>query len=171
MFNLQAFSTQKSPVSDGPTAVALARIRGLLTKLLHNPETGVLYLLNGDASPITKGMLCRFDADNRVTPTTYLFGDTAVVCLADSLAAGEWGFFRFAGEAEVRLINGIAPSSSDVVYVSGVDGLGDISAPGGAGTWIKQVGWILDPTDYVTVTNPLVKTVLEPCCGIYNPII
>lgn len=172
MFDLQSFSAQKSLVSDGPVSIALAKIRGLLTKLLHSPETGVLYLQNDDTVPITVGMICAFTDDNAVQPSVNNDEDLSrAVCIAlgDSVDNGDWGFFRFAGEAEVLLVDAIDPEPNEGIYVSGVEGKGTNSPTAVAGEWVKQVGFVLDDSMYTTVTNPFVRILIENCCADQNP--
>jgi len=169
MFDLQSFSSQKSMVSDGPSSIALARIRGLLTKLLHNPETGVLYLQNDDAVAITKGMICSFSDDNAVqrsinnSDTLY---NAVCVALGDSVAVGDWGFYRFNGEAEILLIDGEATAPSLPIYVAGEAGKGTITPTAVLTEWVKQIGFILDDSTYGD--DSLVKIVIERCCGEVN---
>ena len=172
MFDLQSFSTQKSMVSDGPASIALAKIRGLLTKLLHSPETGVLYLQNDDTVPITHGMICAFSDNNAVQPAVNdsdSLYNAVCIALNDSINNGDWGFFRFAGEAEVLLVDAIDPEPNEAIYVSGVEGKGTNSPTAVAGEWVKQVGFVLDDSMYVTITNPFIRIVIENCCGDQNP--
>jgi len=167
IFNLQGFSAQKSLVSDGATANALNRIRDLLNDLLHSPETGVLHLQSDEgAVNITKGMIVAISTGANECVRAVEGGAPAAergfaVCLSDSVAPSAWGYFRFKGEADVRLVNGLVDlDEAQAINLSTTDGLGTNQAT----AVLRRVGLIVDATEYVTVTNPLVRIVTEFCC-------
>lgn len=175
MFNLQSFSSQKSLVADGNIAVALNRIRSLLTKLLHSPETGVIYLTSIDAVTITKGMIVSLGTTNPYTCFRSFAQDVIgqpytvrgiAICLSNSIATGEGGYFRIAGEALVTLDTGLTPVEGDSVYVSPIaEGLGNNNQPSGT-DWIRQVGIIKDTNGYDNYVpgKDKVKIIIEKCC-------
>ena len=176
MFNLQAFSTQKSGVSDGSVANALNKIRSLLTKLLHSPETGVIELTSGEiAADIAKGKIVALD--NEIYQCVRAYADDGpgqpftcrgfAVCLSDLVEPGEKGFFRFAGEADTILEPALDPGAGESVYVSTtVYGSGTNVVPTGNNEWVRKVGYIKDASQYTAgpPANLFVRMVLDKCC-------
>jgi len=178
MFNLQSFATQKSGVSDGNIANALNKIRQLLTKLLHSPETGVIYLTNVD--PITTvsfgSIVCPYTdpyscvaayADDG--PAQPIVSRGFAVCLSDEVAPSEGGYFRFNGEADVHLENDLTPVAGELVYVSKTAyGLGTNVIPGDLNDWVRVVGTIKDASEYSSPSNVFVRMILGKCCESQN---
>jgi len=174
MFNLQSFSTQKSGVSDGNTANALNRIRSLLTKLLHNPETGVIYLTSSDITDITKGMVVTLSpapysctkAYAEDTPAQPYLCRGFAVCLNDTVQPGESGYFRFNGEAEVLFETALTLNAGDNVYVS--DSVYGVctNESSGIGNWVRVIGQIKDKSMYsiISPANLFARVVLNKCC-------
>jgi len=168
MFNLQSFSSQKGSVADGAASNALNRIRSLLTKLLHSPETGVLFLKNDDeVISITKGQIVTIvDADAvnlAVSDVDAELSRSIAICLNDSIGPTDWGYFRFAGEAEVLLNGGLTPVEADYIKLDITPGQGTVSSAAILGPDVR-VGLITDASEYVSVSNRFVKVVLENCC-------
>jgi len=168
MFNLQSFSSQKAPVSDGNTSLALARIRRLLTKLLHSPETGVLELVNDDVVGMIKGMVVAISSDTNqviladadgVNPTGF------AICLSDSVLPNNSGYFRFMGETDVLFVPGLdpAPNEADAVVVS--DTAGYCTNDDGVAGVVRRIGLVVDASEYVAVINPFARVIMEPCCA------
>jgi hypothetical protein len=172
MFNLQSFSSQKSLVADGNIAVALNRIRSLLTKLLHSPETGVIYLTNNSVSNIPTGSIVSLSTlpytcylssavDGVLQPL--LVRGIGISIMNRTIAPGEGGYFRIAGEVLVLMESALGLVEGSPVYVSdSVAGTGTDVQPEDT-SWIRQIGIIKDAGMYVP-TNLYCKILIEKCC-------
>lgn len=181
MFNINAFASQKSPVSNGLTAATMGRLRQLLNKLLHSPETGVSYLYNAYNATLSHGMLVSINNNpaREVVPSTAIVDDAqpmlarAVAVVLGRVPVDSWGYFRHAGEAEVLLVNDLTPDEGDRVYVAENVapnlGKGTNAEPADPSSWIRMMGFVNDASMYVTVTNPYVRMIIEPCCMWQNP--
>jgi hypothetical protein len=160
MFDLNIFSTSKGTPS-GLTGYAVKAVRTLLTKLLHSPETGVVKLTIedntdsvpyahlvalSDAAPYTCGLTIGDNLGNAV----------AVSLSRTTLVENTQGYFRMTGVAEVAMEVGLTPANGTRVYTSlNVDGVVSI-LPGP-----RQVGWILDHSNYDTMAGGNVLVLLE----------